>query len=51
MPWPSRLMSDLTISFSGSIPRFMLDAGFLYFEVVIVRIDEVCLGLGEFYGL
>jgi len=49
--WPSRLMSNLTVSFSGSVFRFDLNSGFLYSEAVIVRIDEVCLGLGEFYCL
>ena len=44
-------MSDLTIFFSGSIFRFKLDSGFLYSEAVIVRIDEICLELGEFYGI
>jgi len=28
-----------------------LDSSFLYFEAVIVRINKVCLGLGDFYGL
>ena len=44
-------MSSLTVFFSGSVSRFELDSGFLYSEEVIVRIDEVCLGLGDFYGL
>ena len=44
-------MVGLTVSFSGSVFRFELDSGFLYSEAVIVRIDEVCLGLKEFYGL
>ena len=51
VPWHSRLVSGLTISFSGSVFKFDLDSGFFYSEAVIVRIDEVCLGLGEFYGL
>jgi len=49
--WPSRLISGLTVSISGSVFRFELDSGFFYSDAVIVSIDEVCLGLGEFYGL
>jgi len=41
-------VSGLTVFSSGSIFRFELDSGFLYSEVIIVRIDEVCLELGEF---
>ena len=44
-------MSGLAVSFSESVSEFELDSGFFYFEAVIVRIDEVCLGLEEFYGL
>jgi len=44
-------MMDLAVSFSGFVSRFELDSAFLYSEAVIVRIDEVCLGLGEFYDL
>jgi len=44
-------MSDLAVSFSRSVFRFELDSGFLYSEAVIIRIDEVCLELEEFYGL
>ena len=44
-------MSGLTVSFSGSVSRFELDSSFLYFEAVIVHIDEVCLGLEELYDL
>ena len=44
-------MAGMTVFFSGSTSRFVLDLDFLYSEVVIVRIDEICLGLGEFYGL
>ena len=44
-------MLDLPVFFSGSISGFELDSAFLYSEAVIVRIDEVYLGLGEFYGL
>ena len=44
-------MSGLTVFFSGSVFRFELDSSFLYFKAVIVRIDEVYLGLVEFYGL
>jgi len=44
-------MSGLTVFFSGSVSGFKLDSGSLYSESVIVRIDEVCLGLGEFYSL
>ena len=41
-------MVGLAVSFSGSVSRFELDSSFLYSEVVIVHIDEVCLGIGEF---
>ena len=51
MPWPSRLMSNLVVSFSESIFESELDLSFLYSEAVTVRIDEICLQLGEFYGL
>ena len=51
VPWPNRLMSGLAVSFSGYVSRFELDSGFLYSEAVIVRIDEIYLVLGEFYGL
>jgi len=44
-------MSGLAVSFSGSLFRFELDSGFLYSEAVIVRLNKVCLELGEFYGL
>jgi len=44
-------MAGLTVFFSESVSRFELDSDFLYSEVVIVRIDEVYLELGEFYGL
>ena len=44
-------MVGLTFFFSGYVSRFELDSSFFYFEAVIVRIDELCLELGEFYGL
>jgi len=44
-------MLGLTVFFSGSVSRFELNSSFFYSEAVIVRIDEVCLGVGEFYGL
>ena len=44
-------MTGLAVFFSGSIFRFELNSGFLYSEAVIVRIDEVYLGLRELYGL
>ena len=44
-------MSGLVVFFSGSVSRFELNSSFLYSEVGIVRIDEVCLELGEFYDL
>ena len=44
-------MAGLTVSFSESVSRFDLNLGFLYSEAVIVRIDEICLRLGEFYDL
>jgi len=48
-----RLVSGLTVSFCGKdlFSIFELDSSFLSFEAVIVRIDEICIGLGEFYGL
>ena len=48
--WYSRLISGLTISFSESVFSFKLDSSFLS-GVMIVRIDEVCIGLEESYGL
>ena len=44
-------MAGLTVSFSGSVFRFELDSCFLYSEAVIIRINEICLRLEEFYGL
>ena len=44
-------MLGLAVFFSGSVSRFELDSGFLYSEMVIIRIDEVYLELEEFYGL
>ena len=44
-------MMGLAVSFFRFIFRFELDSSFLYSEAVIVCIDEVCLGLGEFYDL
>ena len=44
-------MLGLAVFFSGSVSRFELDLSFLYSEAVIVRIDKVCLELGELYGL
>jgi len=44
-------MSGLRVSFSEFVSKFDLDSDFLYSEAVIVRIDEVCLRLEEFYGL
>ena len=44
-------MSGMTVFFSVFVSVFELDLGFFYSEVVIVHIDKVCLGLGEFYGL
>ena len=46
-----QLMAGLTVFFSGFTSKFELDSRFFYSEVVIIRIDEVCLGLGELYGL
>ena len=43
-------MAGLAV-FLGSVFRFELDLGFLYSEAMIVRIDEICLELGEFYDL
>ena len=47
----SRLISGLAVSFFGFIFSFKLDSSFLSSETVIVRIDRVCIGLGESYGL
>ena len=44
-------MSSLTVSFSGSVYIFELDSSFLFSVTVIVRIDEICIGVGDFYGL
>jgi len=44
-------MSGLTVFFPGFVFKFELDSCFLYSEVVIVRIDEVCSGVEELYGL
>ena len=44
-------MSGLTVFFSRSVPSLELNSSFLSSETVIDRIDEVCIGLGEFYGL
>jgi len=44
-------MSGLAVSFSESVFRFELNLDFLYSNAVIVRIDEICLKLGEFYSL
>ena len=44
-------MADLAVFFSGYAFRFELDLSFFYSEAMIVRIDGVCLGLGELYGL
>jgi len=44
-------MAGLVVLFSVSAFLFELDSDFLYSEAVIVHIDRVCLGLGEFYGI
>ena len=44
-------MAVLTIFFLGFVFSFELDSSFLSSEAVTVRIDKVCLGLGEFHGL
>jgi len=49
--WPSRLVAVLAVSFLGFVFSFELDSSFLSSEAVTVRIDRVCLGLGEFHGL
>jgi len=41
----------MTIFSSESVFNFELDSSFLSSEAMIVRIDEVCIGLGESYGL
>jgi len=48
---PSRLVSGLTVFFSRSVFSFELDSSFLFSEAVIIHIDEVCIGLGDFYDL
>jgi len=47
----SRLISSLTVSFSGLVFSFEIDSSFLSFESVIVHIDGVCIGLGESLGV
>jgi len=49
--WYSRLISSLAASFSGYVSSFELDSSFLSSEVVIVRIDDICIELGESYSL
>jgi len=44
-------MVGLVVFFSGSVSISEFDSSFLYSEVVIFRIDEFCLRLGELYGL
>ena len=49
--WYSGLISGLAVSFSRSVSSFELDSSFLSSETMIVCIDEVCIRLGESYGL
>jgi len=49
--WYSQLISGLTVFFSGSVSSFELDLSFFSSGAMIVRIDGVCIGLGESYGL
>jgi len=49
--WYSRLISGLIIFFSTSVSSFELNSSFLSSRAMIVGIDEVCIGLGESYGL
>ena len=49
--WYSRLISGLVVFFSGSVSSFELDSSFLSSGVMIVRIDGVCIGLGESHSL
>jgi len=44
-------VSGLIGSFSVSVSSLELDSSFLSSEAVIVRIDEICIELGLFYGL
>ena len=44
-------MAVLAVSCLGSVFSFKLDSSFLSFAAVTVRIDGVCLRLGEFYGI
>ena len=48
--WYSRLLSGLAVSFFASVFSFELDSSFLSYGA-IVRIDGVCIGLGESYSL
>ena len=41
----------MVVLFSGYVFSFELDSSFLSAEAVIVRIDGVCIGLEESYGL
>ena len=43
--WYPGLVSGLTVFFSVSVYIFDLNSSFIYSEAVIVRIDEVCLGV------
>ena len=49
--WYSRLISGLVVSFSGYVSSFELNLSFLSSEVMNVRIDRICVGLEESYGL
>ena len=44
-------MAVLAVSCLSSISSFELDSSFLFSEAVTIRIDGICLGLEEFYGL
>jgi len=49
--WYSRLISGLAIFFSESVSSCELDLSFLSSRAMIVRIDRVCIRLGESYVL
>ena len=47
----SRLISGLVVFFSRFVFSFELYSSFHFSGAMIVRIDGVCIGLGESYGL
>ena len=51
MHWNSRVKLGLAVFFSGTVSSFNLDSSFLSSGTMIVRIDDVCIGLKESYDL